>query len=116
MKEINMKLRGEPFDLIKGGKKTVELRLYDEKRRQIEEGDIICFACEDCRDEKIFVRVSCLYKSDSFFNLFLIDGMLTDSGFGGYTPHDAALAMRRYYTEENEEKYGVVGIGFSVLN
>jgi len=30
-----MRLHNEPFQKIKSGTKTVELRLYDEKRRQI---------------------------------------------------------------------------------
>ena len=38
-----MKLREEPFSMMAEGKKTVELRLYDEKRRAIEVGDEICF-------------------------------------------------------------------------
>ena len=30
-----MKLNAEPFDMIKQGEKTIELRLNDEKRRQV---------------------------------------------------------------------------------
>ena len=39
----NMKLNDAPFETIKNGKKTIELRLYDEKRRKIKIGDTICF-------------------------------------------------------------------------
>lgn len=38
-----MRLADAPFDMIKSGKKTVEVRLNDEKRRQICVGDIIIF-------------------------------------------------------------------------
>ncbi|MBQ1852397.1 MAG: ASCH domain-containing protein, partial [Lachnospiraceae bacterium] len=38
-----MQLQPEPFDLIKSGAKTIELRLYDEKRRKIRIGDEIVF-------------------------------------------------------------------------
>ena len=38
-----MKLHSSPFEMIKSGKKTIELRLYDEKRQLIKEGDIIIF-------------------------------------------------------------------------
>ena len=41
--KYNMTLKQPYFDLIKAGKKTVELRLYDEKRRQIKVGDEITF-------------------------------------------------------------------------
>lgn len=38
-----MKLQPSPFERIVSGQKTVELRLYDEKRRQIRSGDTIRF-------------------------------------------------------------------------
>lgn len=38
-----MNLHNEPFNLIKQGTKTIELRLYDEKRQQIKVGDTIVF-------------------------------------------------------------------------
>ena len=38
-----MKLRSDPFERIKSGKKTIEIRLYDEKRRKIKEKDFIEF-------------------------------------------------------------------------
>lgn len=36
-----MKLNESPFDKIKNGTKTVEFRLYDDKRKQIKVGDNI---------------------------------------------------------------------------
>lgn len=39
----NMTLKQPYFDLIKAGKKTIELRLYDNKRRQTQVGDTITF-------------------------------------------------------------------------
>jgi len=39
-----MKLNEEPFEKIKNGTKTVEFRLYDEKRKQIKVGDKIEFS------------------------------------------------------------------------
>lgn len=38
-----MNLHNEPFDLIKNGTKTIELRLNDEKRQLLKENDIIEF-------------------------------------------------------------------------
>ena len=38
-----MQLQPEPFSMIKSGVKTIELRLYDEKRRKIRIGDEILF-------------------------------------------------------------------------
>ena len=39
-----MKLQKSPFERIKKGTKTVEFRLYDEKRRKINIGDQIEFS------------------------------------------------------------------------
>ena len=36
-----MNLHNDPFVLIKIGFKNIEMRLYDEKRKGIKEGDII---------------------------------------------------------------------------
>lgn len=40
---VEMRLAPDPFEMIKGGKKHYELRLYDEKRRLIKAGDVIRF-------------------------------------------------------------------------
>ena len=37
--KYNMKLNNEPFNLIKNGTKTVELRLNDEKRKLLNIGE-----------------------------------------------------------------------------
>lgn len=44
MKVHEMNLQPKYFDFIKDGTKRIELRLYDEKRRSIQLGDIIEFA------------------------------------------------------------------------
>ena len=36
-----MHLNKEPFEKIKNGTKTIEMRVYDEKRRKMHKGDII---------------------------------------------------------------------------
>lgn len=41
--KFNMNLNEQPFDHIKQGRKTIELRLNDEKRRQLKEKDLIEF-------------------------------------------------------------------------
>ena len=38
-----MRLHDTPFKMIQAGTKTIELRLYDEKRQQIQVGDEIEF-------------------------------------------------------------------------
>ena len=48
-----MKLKRSPFEKIKDGSKTIELRLYDEKRQKVKIGDFIEFTCLDDATQKI---------------------------------------------------------------
>ena len=108
-KVFYMRLNEEPFSLIKCGSKTVELRLFDEKRRALSVGDEIVFQNRASETEAIKAEIIALHKSDSFVSL-LSEAMLLKSGFSGETKQDAADIMRKYYTEEDEQKFGVVGI------
>ena len=65
-----MKLNQEPFEAIKNGTKTVEFRLYDEKRKKVQVGDEIEFSKLPELQEKLLVKVIDLYKEESFAKLF----------------------------------------------
>ncbi|MDP3902013.1 MAG: RNA-binding protein, partial [bacterium] len=65
-----MKLSGLPFEKITNGRKIVESRLYDEKRRQINIGDQIEFSCNDEPKKKVITKVKALYRYESFKDLF----------------------------------------------
>ena len=65
-----MKLNESPFERIKNGTKTIEFRLYDEKRQQIKIGDQIEFSKLPDLQEKLLVDVIDLYKEDTFEYLF----------------------------------------------
>ena len=64
-----MKLQEDPFERIKNGTKTVEFRLYDEKRQTIQIGDEIEFSKLPELQEKLLVKVIDLYREESFENL-----------------------------------------------
>ena len=68
-----MKLQEDPFERIKNGTKTVEFRLYDEKRQTIQIGDEIEFSKLPELQEKLLVKVIDLYKEKSFEKLFKKD-------------------------------------------
>ena len=108
-----MRLDPKPFELIKSGKKTVELRLYDEKRQRLNKGDDIIFINNADENEKIAVTVKDLHIYTSFSELFtVIDPELC--GYAqGTTVETAVIEMRKYYSEELESSYGVIGIKLS---
>lgn len=107
--EHTMQLRPAPFQMIKSGEKTIELRLYDEKRKQIKIGDTIRFVNAESSEE-LTVRVEALYVFASFEELYK-HLPLTECG---YTPSNLKQAkpedMLEYYPLERQKQYGVVGI------
>lgn len=106
MKNIthNMTLKQPYFDLIKEGKKTVELRLYDDKRRKIQPGDNIRF---QNGDNFHTVTVKGLFVCNNFKELFkFID--VQDTGLDN--EKNAIKIMEQFYDKEAQKKFGVVGI------
>ena len=65
-----MKLNPSPFEKIASGRKTVELRLYDDKRRRIDIGDRIIFSNLEDPEQKIAVKVKSLHRYATFEDLF----------------------------------------------
>lgn len=101
----NMKLEQKPyFDLVQNGSKTIELRLWDEKRRQIKPGDEIIF-----RDgERVLtVIVTGLIVAETFADLLhMIDVKKT----GIPTTEKAINVMNSVYDINEQKQNAVVGI------
>ena len=104
-----MKLRQEPFDCIVSGIKTIELRLYDEKRQLINIGDKIRFSLFGSSNHSVETCVVNLHRFNSFKDLFSTQ-LFDKCGWGELTVEEAAENMRQYYTEIEERNYGVIGI------
>ena len=106
-----MNLKKSPFEMIKSGYKTIELRLYDEKRALINVNDEIIFSCEN---ETITVKVLVLHRFENFEALYKSLDLLKC----GYLPEEITNAkaddMNEYYPPEKQQKFGVVGIEIKV--
>ena len=111
----SMQLQPVPFEMIRDGTKTIELRLYDEKRKKIRTGDTIVFTNTASR-KTIRVKVLELLVFDSFETLYsrlpLLDCGYTEDDVDTASPDD----MTAYYPKEMQQKYGVVGIRVALLN
>ena len=105
-----MKLNESPFERIKNGTKTIEFRLYDEKRQQIKIGDQIEFSKLPDLQEKLLVDVTELYREDTFENLFR--KLYTDK----YEINRRTKSMEQYYSYEKEKEYGVLGIKIALIS
>lgn len=106
-----MKLQESPFERIKNGTKTIEFRLYDEKRRKIKIGDKIEFSKLPELNEKIVVEVLDLYRDVSFEELF--KKVLNEDSEEIKRKTDAML---QYYSHDQEKEYGVLGIKIKLIN
>lgn len=104
-----MKLWHESFYKIADGSKTIELRLNDEKRQQINIGDTIVFNCTKNSDV-ITAKVKALHKFGDFKALY--NALPLDKC--GYSKDELENAhytdMEQYYSKEQIEKYGALGI------
>ena len=102
-----MKLNNGPFESIKNGTKTIELRLNDEKRQLLKVKDKIEFTNRET-GEKLLVEVINLHHYDTFYELY----KHFDKVSMGYKEDEEANPkdMEEYYTKEEQDKYGVLGI------
>lgn len=103
----NMKLQNDPFMMIDNGSKTIELRLYDEKRQKVKKGDLIKFTNIDT-NQTILTKVINMHVFTDFKNLY----KAFDKISLGYKKDEKAnpLDMEKYYNPLDIEKYGVIGI------
>lgn len=112
MKTHEMNLQPKYFDFMQDGTKRIELRLYDEKRQQIELGDEIEFAKSET--DKLRAKVIGLLRYESFEKLFedFPIEVLADKSM---TKDELLAALAEFYTPEKQAQYGVLGIRFELV-
>ena len=111
--EHRMNLWDSPFNHIKQGTKTVELRLNDEKRQLINKGDTIIFSNVNTHEE-ILALVTGIRTFPNFAELYL----QYDKIAMGYDEDENASPedMLLYYSDEKIQKYGVLAIEIKLIN
>ena len=115
MKTHIMKLNPSPFEMIRSGRKTIELRLYDERRRSIEKGDRITFINTEDESKTLCAEVLDMHIFESFKELYdklpLIKCGYTDEDINSASHKDMLL----YYPESKQKMYGAVGIEIKLI-
>lgn len=110
-----LNLHPQPFALIADGRKTIELRLYDEKRSQIQVGDTLVFTHSDDSTQTLTAKVTALHRFPDFAALYA--ALPLDKC--GYLPEELPTAspedMNLYYSAEKQALYGVVGIEIALI-
>lgn len=103
-------VRPEIFQKILEGKKTIESRLYDEKRKAIKIGDTLVFYTDG--GAELSAEVIELLVDKTFEELFSTH---SPDLFGNPSKEFSLQEISQFYSEEDQNKYGVLGIRFEVM-
>lgn len=108
-----MKLSAVPFEKIARKEKVIESRLYDEKRQQIAIGDEIEFSENEHPENSVRTRVKGLLLYQSFAELFADhEPTLFDEESREFLLNQ----INQFYSDEDQQKDGVVGFRIEVLD
>lgn len=105
-----MKLHQDPYDRIKVGTKSVEIRLNDEKRQNLNIGDGIIFSNIENLTDISKVTITNIKKFDNFYNLF--QNYDSSHLWVDMSHEEYVNSMYQYYKPEQEEMHGVCAIEF----
>ena len=109
MKKYNMKLMPKYFECIKSGTKRIELRLNDEKRKNIAIGDEIVFEELNDNRRQLKTKVVDLYYESNF------EDLINQFADKNTTKEELLSVLKDIYPLEEQNKYGVVGIKLDLL-
>ncbi len=104
-----MKLNNVPYCKIEDGSKTIEIRLYDEKRALIKIGDTIVFTHINDKSRTLTVNVVALHKYSSFREMYT-NIPFSKFGLNDYSLDDMLDMTYEIYSKEKETKHSVLGI------
>ena len=105
-----MRLSEPFFTQVLQLKKTVEMRIYDEKRRNVSCGDIITFFCADDDDKSVDVKVCGVEVFEDFYAL-ASSYPARELGFEGKSAEHIAEFMNELYGERAKNS-SVIAIEF----
>lgn len=101
-----MRLHPSPFEKIRNGSKTIEIRLNDDKRRTIRLGDRIKFSSRKSPEETVVAEVTGLDTFPSFKEAYVA---YSPSVYGAVSQNEWE-GMYEYYSQGDERAYGVLAI------
>ena len=113
--EMIVHLHPDVFEIVQKGVKDIEVRVNDEKRRKLKVGDTLIFLKRPLEDEKIVKKVKALEYYDDFKELVKHYDMKRIY-LENYTSEEYLKEMARFYTQEEQDEFGVVAIIFEPLD
>lgn len=112
MKIHEMKLSDLPFQATCSGKKTIEIRLNDDRRASLNIGDLILF--QNDRLGTIKTRIISIKKYKCMSDLISAEDFLKTGGI--YQNTDSWIeAINTYYSISNQNKHGLLSIEIALI-
>lgn len=105
-----MRLNKLPFGQIVDGKKTIEVRLNDAKRKLLAVGDEVLFSNRDNPTQTIIKTIKDLRLYNSFAEMANNENCVLAGFDKGYTVQSVIYTYHTYYSPEEEQQFGVVVI------
>lgn len=106
-------LDSDIFDIVSNGTKDVEIRVNDEKRRKLSVGDTLVFLKRPDDIESIRATITNLVYFNSFeevVDYYEMRRIYLENA----TKDEYINLMKKFYSDEEVEKYGVVAIEFKL--
>ena len=110
MTKHKLHINSASFERVVNGTKTIEVRLYDERRQRIDIGDEITLI-NRANNKTVQVKVFRLHRAPTFHDLFT---MVDVSQVGYETSEAAEKSTAEFYDYNDELASGVVGIEFTL--
>lgn len=106
-----MKVQEKYYNLLKSGIKTIELRLYDEKRQKIKVGDELTFENLNSPSDSFIGTVTNLHRADNF-KLLAEKVPVQKTGF--QSKEELIETMKIFYPLDRQTEVGVLGIEIKI--
>ena len=105
-----MRLNKLPFEQMLEGKKSIEVRLNDVKRKLIAVGDEILFVNRDNPNQTIVKKVVDLRAYATFTEMANNENCVMAGFNKGYTVEEVVNCYHTYYSQDEEQQFGVLAI------
>ena len=106
-----MKVQEKYYLLLKSGVKTIELRLYDEKRKKIKIGDKLTFENLNNSNDFFTAAVKNLHRAPDFKTLA---EKIPVQKAGFQTREELIQTMETFYSLDRQKEDGVLGIEIKI--
>ncbi|RYG59404.1 MAG: ASCH domain-containing protein [Alphaproteobacteria bacterium] len=107
----HMKLQPKPFEQIVSGTKTIELRLNDPRRQGMRVGEQVLFTKEPENEKSVLTVITERLEYPTFA---LLAADFPPEILGYDRPVSAENARPFYYSEEDERRYGALGLRIEI--